>query len=179
MNYFSRHFLLVFVIFLTIVSACSQSTDRYTKNQDAGYLSIEGLIDASINERIKSFYEVEKLVVSKENESGWHVYPPRESDDPIFDQVPQKLLYDAIGDLRQLKYLSVMDLDLTSLPESISRLTSLDTLNLSLNYLTISRELDKLSQLKKLKYLDIRNNRIDTLVLKKWMSDKPGLKVVY
>lgn len=167
------------MIFFTIVSACSQSTDRYSKKEDVGYLAIAGLKDASINEKIREFKGVEKLILSKENESGWQVYPPRESDDPIFDQVPQQQLYDAIGELRQLKYLSVVDLGLTSLPESISQLTLLDTLNLSLNYLTITKELDKLTQLKKLRYLDIKNNRIDTLLLRKWMSDKPGLTVVY
>lgn len=170
-------FFSLFLIFL--INACQQKTETLSKKERVDIFAFDELSKDQIDKRLLGFKETQKLILQKESGSGWAVYPPRDSDDPVFDQVPRKELSSAIGELKQLKYLSLFGLDLTSLPESISNLTQLDTLDLSNNYLTITWELDKLSNMKSLTYLNIEENRIDTVVLQKWMADKPGLQVDY
>lgn len=166
-------------LLILLVNACQQKTETLSKEERIDIFAFDELSQDQIDKRLLGFKETQKLILQKESGSGWEVYPPRESDDPVFDQVPRKELSSAIGELKQLKYLSLFGLDLTSLPESISSLTQLDTLDLSNNYLTITSELDKLSNMKSLVYLNVKHNRIDTVILKQWMADKPGLQVDY
>ena len=164
---------------LLIANACQQKTESLSKKESMVIFAFNQLSEEQIDKQLLSFTNTQKLILQKESKSGWEVYPPRESDDPVFDQAPKKELSSAIGKLEQLSYLSLYDLDLTTLPESISDLSQLDTLDLARNYLTISSELDKLAALKNLTYLNVKHNRIDTVVLKHWMADKPGLQVIY
>lgn len=170
--------LLLITLLFVILFSCTEKGGTFSKKENTGTLAIEGLTETEISQNLKRLKGVEKLIISRQAETGWQVYPPRDFDDPIFDQVPKKELSAMIGELKQLTYLSLFDLELTDLPENITNLTELDTLILGNNYLDISIELRKLNQLEKLKYLDLTNNKVDTLIVKEWIEKRPNLRVV-
>jgi Leucine-rich repeat (LRR) protein len=68
-------------------------------------------------------------------------------------------------------------LDLNRLPDNFGKLQNLDSLNLMMNKLTISREIPKLKELKNLKYLGIYGNKIDTRDIKELKNSNPNLVI--
>lgn len=96
---------------------------------------------------------------------GYTIYPPLgTSAQPTYSTYPtlDERLPDEITTLTNLRYLGLVRLNLTVLPDDFGKLNNLDTLDLSLNRLTISNELGKLKKLKKLKFLGLMGNIADS-----------------
>lgn len=102
------------------------------------------------------------LFIGKDSVAGWTLYPPLSAMDQRAQIPPFRKLPDEITRLVNLRNLALVDLDLTELPENFGNLKNLDTLSLTLNKLTISKELEKLKQLKNLKYLILVGNQVDS-----------------
>ena len=56
---------------------------------------------------------------------------------------------------------------------------TLDTLSLQMNKLTLANELDKLAQMKTLKYLDFTGNRVDSTSLQTLQKVNPSLTIIF
>lgn len=80
---------------------------------------------------------------------------------PPFQQKPEELT-----ELTTLQNLGLVRLDLNKLPENFGILQNLDSLNLTINKPAISREIDKLKELKNLKYLGLFGNKANTVDIK-------------
>lgn len=121
--------------------------------------------------------KAKRLYINSDTAKGWTIYPPlssqgKDKSEPSFRHLP-----DEITELTQLQSLTLVNLDLVTLPDNIYRLENLDTLVLFMNKLTITNEIEKIKKLSKLKYLGILGNNItanDLIELKKW---NPGLTI--
>jgi internalin A len=79
----------------------------------------------------------------------------------FLDQNSLTSLPDSIGQLKSIEWLTITDNQLTSLPEAIGQMTRLTNLFVSGNQLTSLPE--SLSQLKRLRRLDVSNNQLAAL----------------
>jgi hypothetical protein len=116
----------------------------------------------SVPGEIGQLKSARNLFITKDSMNGWTIYPPLSTLEQQPKIPPFRELPDEITELTQLKALSLIGLDIEQLPPHFERLENLDSLNLSMNKLTISKELEKLKRLKNLKYLGIVGNRIET-----------------
>lgn len=136
------------------------------------YLSNYGL--DSVPEEIGELKKVKNLYITQDSAAGWTIYPPLSALQPT---PPFRHLPDAITKLSALKNLSLVGLNLKTLPTDFGDLQQLDSLNLMLNKLTISNELEKLKKLKNLKYAVLTGNQVDTADINSLRKEKPDLIV--
>jgi Leucine-rich repeat (LRR) protein len=133
----------------------------------------------SIPSEIGRLKKARKLYVTLDSSSGWTIYPPLST---FFQQraekPPFKLLPSEITELSNLKNLRLVELNLKQLPDDFGTLENLDSLDLTLNKLTISNELDKLMKLKKLKYLGLFGNSVEATDIEKLKKGNPDLTIV-
>jgi len=114
-----------------------------------------------IPKEIGELSEAVSLVVSPDPiSSGWTVYPPHSAFDAWIDAPPFRYVPKEITRLVNLKRLTLTTLGIKVLPKRLNRLKQLEFLDLTLNKLTISREVDKLCSLKHLKRLNLFGNRV-------------------
>jgi Leucine-rich repeat (LRR) protein len=73
--------------------------------------------------------------------------------------------------------LGLVHLNLETLPKNFDKLKNLDSLDLSLNQLVISNELENLKGLKNLKFLGLMGNKVDTLDIKELKKNNPDLTI--
>ncbi len=109
---------------------------------------------------------------------GWTVYPPLSTLPQSANALPGKQLPNEITELTNLKYLGLVHLQLTRLPDNFGKLQNLDSLDLSMNKLVISNELEKLKQLKGLKFVNLTGNAIDSTAIKELKRNNPGLTIL-
>ena len=76
-----------------------------------------------------------------------------------------------------LRSLTLVNLDIVSLPDNFDRLESLDTLILFMNKLTISNEIKKLKRLRQLKYLGLLGNNITASDIIELKISIPGITI--
>lgn len=129
----------------------------------------------SVTSEIGTLKKVERLYISQDTNTGWTAYPPLSALGEERLAPPSKHLPDQITTLTNLKILTLVGLDLVTLPDSFSRLENLDTLNLYMNKLTISNELEKLKRLKRLKYIGLHGNKLTANDLKELQESIPGI----
>jgi hypothetical protein len=131
----------------------------------------------SVPEDIEILKGVKRLYISKDSAEGWTFYPPlsalgQDKASPPFRYLPKQ-----IAELTTLQSLTLVNLDLVTLPKDIDKLQNLDTLILFKNKLTISKEIEKLKGLKRLKYLGILGNDITANDLKVLEEYIPGISI--
>ncbi|MEQ8417116.1 MAG: hypothetical protein RIB71_21720 [Imperialibacter sp.] len=109
----------------------------------------------------------------------WVVLPPLNALYEMVDRPPFHILPAEITQLPRLNKLSIIGLNLRQLPKDFDKLKQLEYLDLSMNKLTVTNELNKLSGLPLLKKLVVFGNRIDTAILKNWNNQHPDLEIIY
>lgn len=129
----------------------------------------------AIPKEIGTLKYAKRVEVSMDSAGGWVVFPPlsalmRMADQPPFSHLPKEITH-----LENLEYLALFNLNIRELPENFERLQKLDTLILSLNKLTITNELEKLTQLRSLKYLSVYGNKITPDDVQKLKQALPNL----
>lgn len=139
------------------------------------YLKTYGL--DSVPKDIGQLKAVRKLYIAKDSARGWTIYPPLGDLDQRTVTPPFRHLPDEITALTNLESLVLRDLDLKTLPDNFGNLRNLDSLSLLMNKLTLSQEIEKLKGLKKLKYLEIYGNKVDTADLQELKKAIPGLTI--
>jgi hypothetical protein len=131
----------------------------------------------SVPSEIGKLKKVKSLFITKESTSDWTIYPPSSALKQMTEVPPFRQLPNEITELTTLQNLVLAGLDLKTLPDNFDRLQNLDSLNLILNKLTISVEIEKLKKLKNLKYLGVYGNKIDTTDIRELKRENPILVI--
>lgn len=121
--------------------------------------------------------KAKSLSIRKDSATGWTIYPPLSARGQWKKTPPFRQLPEEITNLSELRKLSLPALDLTELPDDFAKLQKLDSLDLFMNKLTIANEVEKLKQLKKLKYLVLVGNDIDTADINELKRANLGLTI--
>ncbi|REE01303.1 leucine-rich repeat domain-containing protein [Marinoscillum furvescens] len=129
-------------------------------NDKSVIITLDELESGKIPDSLWTSKQIIELKIQKTRPSKiWTSHPPlswlenRELEPPFWS-MPEK-----IGNLRNLEILILGNLDISELPNSITNLKNLEVLDISINKLQISQELNKLEKLQKLKTLIISGNR--------------------
>ena len=177
-----RYWPILFVIVFLSCQPTQMKSSVFDELQDKETVVI-ALSDYdldSIPPGIGTLKKVEKLIISRDPiKSGWTIHPPLSYLDTMIDKPPYQYLPDEITELEDLHFLSISELNIKTLPARFGEMTSLDSLNLSMNKLTLANELDKLKSLKNLKHLILFGNRVDSLDVEELKRSIPGLEVVF
>jgi hypothetical protein len=173
---------LQLIILTTFLIGCSTTDknqglfdDLADKETVVIYLSKYNL--DSVPSEIGKLKKVKSLFITKDSTSGWTIYPPLSALQRMTEVPPFRQLPNEITELTTLQNLVLAGLDLNTLPDNFDRLQELDSLNLFLNKLTISVEIEKLNKLKNLRYLGLYGNKIDTADLRELKRENPNLVI--
>ncbi len=129
---------------------------------------------------ISELTQVKDLTIRLDKPEGsWSTYPPISWYETRELKKPFRHLPESVGELKNLRSLTLTNLDIHTLPESIANLTSLNKLNLSMNKLDLTKELPKLGSLTNLKSLNVIGNHYDPLVMQSYMEANPQIDVNY
>jgi Leucine-rich repeat (LRR) protein len=132
----------------------------------------------SVPAEIAKLKKVKSLYITKDSINGWAIYPPSSEIQRMMEIPPFRQLPIELGELTHLKNLGLVGLDLKQLPNNFGQLQDLDSLNLTMNKLTISEEIEKLKELKNLKYLALFGNRVDSIDVSELKKSNPNLVIV-
>lgn len=169
--------------FLTIIIAgCSTTnkkkqlfdslTDKETIVLFLSKYKLDGVPD-----EIGRLTNTKRLYITADS-GGYTIYPPLGTTSPQpTNPTLEERLPNEITQLTTLKYLGLVRLNLTTLPDDFGKLKDLDTLDLSLNRLTISNEIEKLKELKELKFLGLMGNVVDSADIVELKKGNPNLKI--
>ena len=94
------------------------------------------------------------------------------TDIPPFRKLPAE-----ITTLTKLQSLGLAGLDLKELPANFDKLQGLDSFDIMMNKLTLSKELHKLKGLTNLKYLALSGNKVDTADIIELKRANPNLVI--
>ncbi|MGC3948135.1 MAG: leucine-rich repeat domain-containing protein [Chryseolinea sp.] len=133
----------------------------------------------SVPPAIGDLAKVRRLSITKDSTSGWNIYPPLSAFRLWIERPPFRHLPAEITKLKTLRKLDLVYLDLVDLPDDFDSLQNLDSLDLSLNKLTIANEVDVINGLRRLKYLALFGNKVDTADVVKLKQVNPNLVVVF
>jgi len=169
---------LIFLLILFIVGCRDKRTqslfsDLIDKADIEIHLTDYGL--QNVPEEIGKLKNARRLYISQDSTTEWTLYPPLSAAGEAELNPPYRKLPTQITTLTKLESLTLVGLNLKSLPEGFSQLRNLDTLILYMNKLTISNELYKLKRLKKLKYIGLQGNLVTANDLKSLMESIPGI----
>lgn len=131
----------------------------------------------SVPSEIGKLRKVKSLHIAKDSTGNWTIYPPFSALQEMTKVPPFRQLPNEITELTNLQNLNLTGLDLKTLPDNFDKLQKLDSLNLVLNKLTISVEMEKLKKLKNLKYLGLFGNKIDTADIRELKMGNPNLVI--
>ncbi len=186
----SLHIMIKIYCFLTVGSillmlfSCNNSSELsafkvnpYLNDNEARLiLNDQGYV--KVPEEISTLNGIRKLTISIDS-NKWVVLPPMSALNSKIDYAPENKLTPAISKLESLEVLNLWYLNLTALPANFAELKQLDSLNIGLNSLIISNEIEKLKALKNLRYINIMGNRLDTTQIKRWQAENPKLTIKY
>ena len=159
--------------------SCESSTifsDKQDEESVTIILSEYGL--TNVPKGISSLKNARTLTILK-NENAWATFPPKSAWSKMVDSPPFDILPNEITALSQLEELNIPGLNLKNLPDNFFELENLQSLNLSMNKLDITKEMSKLKQLRKLTSLTIYGNKLDTAQIQTWIRSSPGLTIDY
>jgi len=172
---------LVAITLVTLIAGCSDNSgnlfhDLTEKENVVIYLSKYKL--DSVPPDISVLRRAKRLSILHDSTEGWAIYPPLSAIEyPIVAPVFRKLPHD-ITELTNLEVLNIAALNLIELPPNFDQLQNLDSLDLSMNKLTISNEVEKLSKIKNLKYLALEGNKLDTADIEDLKKSNPNLVII-
>jgi Leucine-rich repeat (LRR) protein len=131
----------------------------------------------NVPKEIGTLKGVKRLYISKDTIQGWTIYPPLSALGQNKMTPPFKHLPKEITQLTTLQTLTLVNLDLVTLPDDMYKLENLDSLILFMNKLTISNELNKLKSLKRLRYLGLLGNNVTADDLDQLKKSIPGVAI--
>lgn len=182
MGHYSRTMRFLKLITLTvIVTSCSPTNkqkglfDNLT-NKETVVLFLSKYDLDGVPKDIEQLTNVKRLFISADS-GAWTIYPPLSALPQPTDNTLNERLPNEITKLTNLKYLGLVRLNLTTLPDDFGKLNNLDSLDISFNRLTISNEIEKLKELKELKYLELTGNVVDSTDIIKLKKENPSLKI--
>ncbi|MEK6478791.1 hypothetical protein WJR50_14690 [Catalinimonas sp. 4WD22] len=171
------------ILILCVFTSCQPDTEpqyfSHLQDEEKVMLAMSNYGLEEVPPQIRELKNVKDLTISQTEPGGWVFYPPLnrlviKDFDPPYRELPEEIL-----SLSQLRHLSLSGMDLHCLPKDLHKLEQLETLNLAFNKLNISAELPKLKALPNLRELNVLVNNFDSLALKQWMQERPGLKIIY
>ena len=166
--------LTAFAIACTTTEKRKGQFDNFVDEEKAViYLSHYNL--DSVPSEIGKLKTVKSLYISKDSTGGWAIYPPLSELQQMTEGPPFRKLPKELGELPNLQNLGLVGLDLKELPDNFGQLQNLDSLNLMMNKLTISKEIEKLKDLKNLKYPALFGNKVDTTDINELKKANPNL----
>lgn len=131
----------------------------------------------SVPSDIRLLKEVKRLYINSDTTKVWTIYPPLSARGTDNSKPPFRHLPEEITELTKLQSLTLVNLNLVTLPDSISKFKNLDTLILFMNKLTVANEIEKIKKLSNLKYLGILGNNITANDLIELKKSNPGLTI--
>lgn len=170
-----------FIILIVIVSCSMKENESHLfddlLNDEFVVINLKKYKLDSVPEEIGRLKNAKSIRIFLTGSEGWVIYPPlsvlgEQAKTPPFRSLPK-----AITDLRNLRTLELVGLNLKALPEGFDNLQNLDSLTLVLNKLTIKNEIQKINSLKNLKYLGILGNIVTTEDLAELKKANPGLTI--
>lgn len=166
------------IVFLGCQSKSDKSVFDHLKGQTDIVISLKAYQLDSVPPAINVLQGVERLTILKDSAMSWIAYPPLSAlgEQPKLDTTFRHLPKE-ITELGSLKRLTLFNLDLVSLPDDVYKLKNLDTLDLTLNKLVISQEIDKLKKLTHLKFLNVGGNRAKKDDIVRLQSAMPATKI--
>ena len=172
---------LKLVILTTIIAGCSTTDkkkylfDNLADKQTVLLVLSKYNLD-SVPSEIGRLTNAKRLYITSDS-GAWTIYPPLSALPQPTDTSLSKRLPNEITKLTSLKYLGLVRLNLTTLPNDFGKLNNVDSLDLSFNKLTISNEIEKLKELKKLKFLGLTGNVVDSTDIIELKKNNPNLKI--
>jgi Leucine-rich repeat (LRR) protein len=171
------------IITLTIFSISCSTTDKKKglfddltdKETVVIYLSKYNL--DSVPKDIEKLGKAKNLYIANDGTNGWTVYPPLSALQQMTEIPPFRQLPIEITELTNLQNLGLVGLNLKGLPDNFDKLQKLESLNLMMNKLTISKELEKFKRLRNLKYLGLFGNKVDTADINELKRVNPNLTI--
>ena len=180
---YSGKMRILFITLTAFAIACTTTEkrkglfDNFVDEEKAViYLSQYNL--DSVPSEIGRLKNVKSLYITKDSMSGWSIYPPPSELQQLTEIPPFRQLPNELGELTNLQNLGLVGLDLKELPDNFGQLQNLDSLNLIMNKLTISKEINKLKELKNLKYLALFGNKVDTTDINELKKANPNLVIL-
>jgi len=172
---------LILILTLAVVIASCEDRKHFSMFADSEdvTLVLSGFGLDSIPPEIGELKKVQNLSVSLDTAGDWSVYPPLSMLERAVDEPPFAVLPDEITELKNLKRLILMGLNIKTLPKNFDKLENLEYLDLSMNKLTVANELQKLNGLKNLKSLILFGNRVEPSVIADLKKANPSLLVNY
>jgi hypothetical protein len=172
---------IVLYIFAILLLSCQGEKDNSLFHSLRGKEEVEIRLSMykldSVPPEIGDLKGVKKLYISRDSAQGWTSYPPLSALGDLRAHPPYRYLPHELTELTSLQRLTLIDLDLVTLPEDFDKLQNLDTLVLFMNKLTVSKEIAKLKKLKRLKYLRIFGNKVTADDLAQLKRSNPGLRI--
>ncbi|MGS0525811.1 leucine-rich repeat domain-containing protein [Zobellia nedashkovskayae] len=164
---------------LLIFTVSCESDDKFKSLVDKEkvfiVLNLYGL--DSVPKEIGTLKNAKELEIIRTDD--WTVYPPLSAADQWVDMPPFRTIPSELLNLKKLQKLTLIGLDIKTLPEDFDKLENLEHLDLSNNKLTISNELPKLKRLKKLQYVYLSGNHIDNNEIEAWRKENPNIEIGY
>jgi Leucine-rich repeat (LRR) protein len=178
----TKYFLHIIVYpLISLLVSCGSKKSKSIFQSFVGASDIEiNLSDFkldSVPNEIETLKGVRRLCITKEGTRGWTSYPPLSALGQSITEPPFRYLPEEMANLTTLQSLTLVNLDLVTLPDNIDRLQNLDSLILFQNKLTISKEIGKLQRLKRLKYLGIIGNHVTANDLEQLQASIPGISI--
>ncbi|TRZ46155.1 leucine-rich repeat domain-containing protein [Robertkochia solimangrovi] len=155
------------ILFLWLLTGCTQEKDREEplfaslSEEETVFISLEEYGLTAVPKEITQLKKIKKLSISAIGSSkGWSIYPPHHVLIERMKSQPTQELPDEITQLTLLEDLALELLNLKTLPEDFDKLSNLESLDLGSNQLILSEEVDKLTQLNKLRFLTVEGNTV-------------------
>ena len=173
-----RNFTFLIII-ISVICCAPNHVFRDLENEEKVFIALDEYGLDSIPKAIGELKKVKELEIFNDSIEGWTIYPPLSAmdqwiDEPPFRKIPSELLA-----LDGLEKLTLIGLNIQTLPEDFNKLENLEYLDLSMNKITVSKEISKLKKLKKLKYLELFGNRINMLDIENWRRENPNIEIKY
>lgn len=173
--------ILIVMLSILIIGCTSTGKEQYVfdslKEKESVVIYLSKYSLDSVPAEIGRLQKARSLYISRDSAGGWTIHPPVSALEKMTETPPFRQLPDEISELTNLTSLTLVGLELSTLPANFQKLQNLDTLSLSFNKLTISRELDKLKGLRRLRYLELVGNRVNSADVNELQRSNPDLTV--
>lgn len=169
--------LTLLLILIFIFSCESNHIFKDLENKERVFIELDKYGLDTIPKEIGELKSAKEIEIYSDSIGGWTIYPPLSAMDQLIDEPPFRAIPSELLDLDGLEKLTLHGLDIQTLPGDLNRLENLEYLDLSMNKLTVSKEISKLKKLKKLKYLELFGNRINMLEIEKWRKENPNIAI--
>src|SRR5882762_6958173 len=135
--------IIIYILSIFLLSCHAKEKtlfDSFQKDSDVEIYLSKYKLD-SVPKEIGLLKDAKRLYINGDTAKDWAISPPLSNLGKDNSKPPFKHLPNEITELTNLKSLTLVNLDLVTLPGNIYRLENLDSLILFMNKLTISNEI--------------------------------------